>query len=174
LISVKTEKNAEVAKRRKQMKKMKLVLILLSLSTLTPIFAEIKVFKPETQSPPQAGADHFTGTVHNLHLLQAEEPSLLACGHVKFDPSSRTAWHKHPRGQLLVVTEGSGLIQAWGAPAKKIEKGDVVWTPPGVKHWHGATPDSSLTHIAIQETLDKKYIEWLEKVSEDQYLSALR
>jgi quercetin dioxygenase-like cupin family protein len=96
----------------------------------------------------------------------------MTCGCVSFDPSARSAWHTHPLGQTLIVTEGRGFVQAWGGPIREIKAGDVIWTPPGEKHWHGAAPNSALTHIAIQEALDGKAVEWLEKVTDEQYASA--
>lgn len=85
------------------------------------------------------------------------------------DQKGRSNWHTHPRGQLLVVTDGAGLIQEWGKPVQAITRGDVIWTPPGVKHWHGAAPGRGLTHIATQEAVDGKAVEWLEKVTDEQY-----
>jgi 4-carboxymuconolactone decarboxylase len=88
---------------------------------------------------------------------------------VKFDPGARTAWHTHPLGQTLIVTAGTGRVQRWGDPVDEIRQGDVVWIPPGQKHWHGAAPNSSMTHIAVTEQLDGKTVEWMEKVSDAQY-----
>jgi len=93
----------------------------------------------------------------------------MTCGYVMFDPSSRSAWHTHPKGQLLIIVDGLGFVQEWGKLVQRLKKGDVVWTPPGVKHWHGASLESSMTHIAIQETLNGKNVDWLEKVSDEQY-----
>src|SRR6185312_8378562 len=106
-------------------------------------------------------------------LVQGEEPSCMTCGCVTFDPNAHSAWHTHPKGQLLIVIDGSGIVQEWGKQAQHIKKGDVIWTPPGVKHWHGASPQSSLTHIAIQEMLNGKNVDWLEKVSEEQYSTSI-
>jgi quercetin dioxygenase-like cupin family protein len=116
--------------------------------------------------------EYFTGTVRVAQLFQAGAPARMTCGCVSFDPSARSAWHTHPLGQTLIVTEGRGFVQAWGGPIREIKAGDVIWTPPGEKHWHGAAPNSALTHIAIQEALDGKAVEWLEKVTDEQYASA--
>jgi quercetin dioxygenase-like cupin family protein len=93
----------------------------------------------------------------------------LGAASVTFEPGARTAWHNHPMGQTLVVTAGSGWVQAWGGAVQEIGPGDVIWTPPGERHWHGAKATTSLTHIAIQEALNGKVVEWMEKVGDDQY-----
>ena len=102
-------------------------------------------------------------------LFQAPEPAHVQGASVTFEPSARTAWHTHPLGQTLIVTAGCGRAQRWGGPIEEIRPGDVVWFPPGEKHWHGATPTTAMTHIAIQEKLDGKVVDWMEQVSEDQY-----
>jgi quercetin dioxygenase-like cupin family protein len=133
---------------------------------------EMKILKPAS-IPSNAGpTETFTGTVHVTPLIQGEEPSCLTCASVGIQPGARSAWHTHPKGQLLVVTDGAGLIQEWGKPVRRIEKGDVIWTPPGVKHWHGAAPNSSMTHTAIQESLNGKVVEWLDKVTDAEYKAA--
>lgn len=129
----------------------------------------IKVLKPELLPSNVGNPDCFTGAVRITPLVQGEEPSCMTCGYVTFDPFARSAWHTHPKGQLLIVIDGIGFVQEWQKPIQSIKKGDVVWTPPGIKHWHGASPQSILTHIAIQETLHGKNIDWLEKVSDQQY-----
>lgn len=130
----------------------------------------LKVIKPGSHQSSNPGpAEYFTGAVRVTPLIQGEEPSCLSCASVNFESGARSAWHTHPKGQLLIVTEGSGLIQEWGGPIRRIQKGDVIWTPPGVKHWHGADRTSSMTHTAIQESKDGKAVEWMEKVSEEQY-----
>ena len=134
--------------------------------------AVVKVLKP-SDCPSFAGAEsHYTGTVTLTRLVQGEEPSCLTCALVAFQPGALTAWHTHPKGQLLVMTEGFGLIQEWGNPLKKMQKGDIIWTPPNVKHWHGASLVSSMTHVAVQESLDGKVIDWMEKVNADEYRTA--
>jgi quercetin dioxygenase-like cupin family protein len=111
----------------------------------------------------------FTGTVRIDPLFQAHQPARAAGASVTFEPGSRTAWHTHPLGQTLIVIAGAGLAQRWDGPIEEIRPGDVVWFPPGEKHWHGATPTTAMTHLALQEQLDGKAVEWLEKVSDEQY-----
>jgi len=112
----------------------------------------------------------FTGTVRIDPLfLKANAPSQVTGASVTFEPGARTAWHSHPLGQALIVTAGCGLVQRWGGPAEVIRPGDVVWIPPGEKHWHGATAATAMTHIAIQEQQDGKAAGWMEKVTDDQY-----
>jgi 4-carboxymuconolactone decarboxylase len=118
-------------------------------------------------------ADHFTGSVHIDPLFKAHDPSRVTGGRVTFEPGARTAWHSHPYGQYLIVVEGSGRVQRWGGPIEEIKAGDVVWFPPGLKHWHGADPDNRMTHIAIQEEIGGKNVDWMEKVSDEQYLAKL-
>ena len=114
-------------------------------------------------------ADWFTGTVRIDPLFQAPSPARVAAACVTFEPGARTAWHTHPLGQTLIVTSGSGRVQRLGGPIAEIHPGDVVWFPPGEKHWHGASPTTAMTHIAIQESLDGKVVDWLEHVTDDQY-----
>ncbi|MBX3499260.1 MAG: cupin domain-containing protein [Alphaproteobacteria bacterium] len=114
-------------------------------------------------------ADYFTGAVRVDPLFQMPAPSRTRAGVVTFEPGARSAWHTHPLGQILVVTAGVGLVQRWGGPIQEIRPGDVVWIPPGVKHWHGAAATTAMTHIAIQEHLDGKVVDWMEKVSDEQY-----
>jgi len=123
--------------------------------------------QPSTKGP----TEYFTGTVLIDPLFQANDPARAVGARVTFEPGARTAWHTHPLGQTLIVTAGCGLAQRWGDdnPVKKIHPGDVVWIPPGEKHWHGATATAAMTHIAIQEQLDGKTADWMEKVSDEQY-----
>jgi quercetin dioxygenase-like cupin family protein len=114
-------------------------------------------------------ADWFTGTVRIDPLIQPRDPSRVGGASVTFEPGARTAWHTHPLGQTLIVTAGCGWVQVWGAPVEEIRPGDVIWTAPNEKHWHGAKATTSMTHIAIQEALNGKFVEWMEKVGEDQY-----
>ena len=114
-------------------------------------------------------ADWFTGTVRIDPLFEAPQPARVRGASVTFEPGARTAWHTHPLGQTLIVTAGSGWVQAWGQPVQEIGPGDVIWTPPGEKHWHGAKATTSVTHIAIQEALNGKVVDWMEKVGDDQY-----
>ena len=102
-------------------------------------------------------------------MFQAGDPARVSGGHVTFEPGARSAWHTHPLGQTLIVTSGLGWVQAEGGPIEEIRPGDVVWFPPGLKHWHGATPTTAMTHIAITEFQNGKNVDWLEKVSDEQY-----
>ena len=113
--------------------------------------------------------DWFTGTVRIDAPFQATEPAAVGGATVTFEPGARTAWHTHPLGQTLIITAGLGWVQREGGPVEEIRPGDVVWFPPGLKHWHGATPTTALTHIAIQEALDGRNVDWMEKVSDEQY-----
>ena len=122
-----------------------------------------------SQPSARGSADWFTGVVRIDPLHQASEPARVACARVTFEPGARTAWHTHPLGQTLIVTVGCGRVQQWGGPVEEIRPGDVVWIPPGEKHWHGAAPTTAMTHIAIHEALDGKAVEWLEHVSDEQY-----
>jgi len=122
-----------------------------------------------SQASVKGPSDWFTGTVRLDPLFQAPDPARAVCASVTFEPGARTAWHTHPLGQILIVTAGCGLVQRWSGPVEQIRPGDVVWFPPGEKHWHGATPATAMTHIAIQERLDGKTVDWLEKVSDEQY-----
>jgi quercetin dioxygenase-like cupin family protein len=114
-------------------------------------------------------ADWFTGAVRIDPLFQTSAPARGAGAAVTFEPGARTAWHTHPLGQTLIVTAGFGLVQRQGGPIEEIRPGDVVWFPPGEKHWHGASPNTAMTHIAIQESLDGTVVEWMEQVSDEQY-----
>ena len=114
-------------------------------------------------------ADYFTGTVRVDPLFQAPAPARVSGAAVTFEPGARTAWHTHPLGQTLIVTAGAGRVQRLGGAIEEIRPGDVVWFPPGEKHWHGAAPTTALTHIAVQEAFDGKNVEWLEQVSDTQY-----
>ena len=111
----------------------------------------------------------FTGTVRIDPLNAPPLPSRVSCASVTFEPGARSAWHSHPLGQTLIVTAGVGRVQRWGGKVEEIRPGDVVWTPPGVKHWHGAAPTTAMTHIASQEGENGKVVEWMEKVSDEQY-----
>jgi len=113
--------------------------------------------------------DYFTGSVRIEPLFQAPNPARVVGASVTFEPGARTAWHTHPLGQTLVVMSGSGWAQRDGGPIEDIRPGDVIWFAPGEKHWHGATSTSGMTHFAIQEALDGKTVDWLEKVSDEQY-----
>jgi quercetin dioxygenase-like cupin family protein len=129
----------------------------------------INITRSGSQQAVNGPAEHFTGSVYVQPLFPVHDPSRTSGGQVTFEPGARSAWHTHPLGQTLIVTEGTGWIQQWGGPIEEIRKGDVIWIPPGVKHWHGATPNTAMTHIAIQEQLNGKAVEWMEKVTDDQY-----
>jgi quercetin dioxygenase-like cupin family protein len=122
-----------------------------------------------TQASSKGPSDWFTGTVRIDPLFQAPAPARVQGVSVTFEPGARTAWHMHPLGQTLIVTAGCGWVQRDGEPIEEVRPGDVIWFPPGEKHWHGATPTTAMTHIAIQEQLDGKAVDWMEKVSEEQY-----
>jgi quercetin dioxygenase-like cupin family protein len=120
--------------------------------------------------PSRTGpADWYTGTVRIDPLFPARDPARASANSVTFEPGARTAWHTHPLGQALLITAGLGRVQQEGGPVEEVRPGDVVWFPPGVKHWHGAAPATAMTHIAIQEQLDGNTVHWLEHVSDEQY-----
>ena len=121
--------------------------------------------EPSVKGP----ADWFTGIARIEPLFAPLEPARAGGASVTFEPGARTAWHTHPLGQTLIVTSGLGRVQVWDGPIEEIRPGDVVWFPPGVKHWHGASPEKAMTHIAIQEALDGKVVEWMEHVTDEQY-----
>jgi len=123
--------------------------------------------QPSNQGP----AEWFTGNVRIDPIHQAEAPARIVAASVTFEPGARTAWHTHPLGQLLIVTAGRGWTQCEGEPKVEINAGDAIWCPPGHRHWHGATSNTSMTHIAVTEALDGKAVEWMEKVTDDQYLA---
>jgi quercetin dioxygenase-like cupin family protein len=129
----------------------------------------MKITRAASQPSAKGPADWFTGVVRIDPLFGVAEPARAAGNAVTFEPGARTAWHTHPLGQTLIVTAGGGLVQREGGPVEPIRPGDVVWFEPGEKHWHGASPTTAMTHIAIQESLDGKAVEWLEKVSDAQY-----
>ncbi|WP_086994040.1 (R)-mandelonitrile lyase [Rhizobium sullae] len=117
----------------------------------------------------KASADYFAGTVRLDPLIEAPDPARVRVVHVTFEPGARTAWHTHPLGQTLIVTSGKGLVQSWGDEIREIRPGDTVWFAPGEKHWHGATLETAMTHIAIQESLNGNVADWMEQVSDEQY-----
>jgi len=122
-----------------------------------------------SQPSAKGPAEYFTGTVRVDPLFGAHNPARTLGASVTFEPGARTAWHTHPLGQTLIVTAGCGRTQRWGGPIEEIRPGDVVRIEPGEKHWHGASPTTAVTHIAIQEQLDGKVVDWMEKVSDEQY-----
>ena len=132
----------------------------------------MEIKRSGSQPSAQGSADYFTGTVRIDPLFQTPEPGRSFGASVTFEPGARSAWHTHPLGQTLIVTSGCGLVQCWGGPVRKIRPGDVVSCPPGEKHWHGATANTAMTHIALVELLDGKGVDWLEKVTDEQYAAA--
>jgi quercetin dioxygenase-like cupin family protein len=124
--------------------------------------------RPSTKAP----AEYFTGTVRMDPIIDAPEPARVRSVMVTFEPGARTAWHTHPLGQTLLVVSGLGLAQGWGGPIRQIRPGDTVWFPPGEKHWHGASAETAMCHLAIQEVLDGSAVTWMEQVSDDQYKGA--
>jgi quercetin dioxygenase-like cupin family protein len=131
--------------------------------------SEIRIARSGSQPSTKGPAENFTGNVRVEGRFQAEAPARVGGGTVVFEPGAHTAWHTHPLGQTLIVTAGAGLVQHWGGEVQEIRPGDVVWIPPGVKHWHGATATMGMTHIAISESLGGRSVEWMEKVTEEQY-----
>ena len=129
----------------------------------------MEIKRSGSQPSTKGSADYFTGSVRIDPLFQAKDPARAVGASVTFETGSRTAWHTHPLGQILIVTAGWGLVQHWHGPVEEIRPGDVVWIFPGEKHWHGATATTAMTHIAIQEQFDGKIADWMEKVSDEQY-----
>ena len=134
----------------------------------------MEIKRSGSQPSAKAPAEYFTGTVRIDPLIQAPEPARALGVSFTFEPGARTAWHVHPLGQTLIVTAGCGLVQSWGGPVEQIRPGDVIWCPLGEKHWHGATATAAMTHIAIVEQLEGKAVEWMEKVSDEEYAAASR
>src|SRR5271165_6525595 len=129
----------------------------------------MEITRVGSQPSGKGPSDWFTGTVRIDSVFQRKEPARIGGAVVTFEPGARTAWHTHPLGQTLIVTAGFGWAQRWGGPTEEIRPGDVVWIPPGERHWHGAAPTTAMTHIAIQEKLDGKVVDWMEKVTDEQY-----
>jgi quercetin dioxygenase-like cupin family protein len=130
---------------------------------------DMDIKRAGSQPSRKGPAEYFTGAVRIDALFTAPDPARAAGASVTFEPGARTAWHTHPLGQTLIVTAGLGWVQRDGGPVEEIRPGDVVWFPPGLKHWHGATSTTGMTHIAIQEALNGKYVDWMEKVADEQY-----
>ncbi len=129
----------------------------------------LEIKRSGSQPSGKGPVEYFTGTVRIDPLFAAADPARAVGASVTFEPGARTAWHTHPLGQTLIVTAGSGRAQRWGGPIEEIRPGDVIWFAPGEKHWHGAATTTAVTHIAIQERLDGKTVDWMEKVSDEQY-----
>ncbi|WP_426449253.1 (R)-mandelonitrile lyase [Siccibacter colletis] len=145
------------------------------LSVLAPAAAlgaeeeKVKISAAGSQNSVKGPEQWFTGQVRIDASFQAETPAHTGGATVTFEPGARTAWHTHPLGQTLIVTQGKGLVQEWGKPLREIKPGDIVWIPDGVKHWHGAAPGTAMTHIAIAESVNGSPVEWMEKVTDAQY-----
>jgi quercetin dioxygenase-like cupin family protein len=149
-------------------------LAVMTLSGLAPASAQAdrsagNIARAGSLPSAKGPAENFTGSVRVDPLFRAKAPSRTSGSTVTFEPGARTAWHTHPLGQNLIVTAGLGWVRRWGGPVEEIRPGDVVWFPPGEKHWHGATATTAMSHISIVEHLDGKTADWMEKVSDDQY-----
>jgi quercetin dioxygenase-like cupin family protein len=129
----------------------------------------MEITRAGSQQPGKGPAEWFTGTVRIDPLFQAADPARTAGASVTFEPGARTAWHTHPLGQTLIITSGWGRVQRQGGQIEEVRPGDVVWFPPGEKHWHGASPKTAMTHIAVQERLNGKVVDWMEHVTDEQY-----
>jgi len=159
------------------MKNLFIFIICLFIFATTTIFAtdkvknseKIAVIKLDSMESLSAGNTNFSGNVFLKRMFSASNSPDISAGVVNFKAGSRTAWHTHPKGQMLIITEGKGWIQQWGEPVIEVQEGDVVWFPAGVKHWHGGTPDTDMTNIAIAPVVDGRSSDWLEKVSDEQY-----
>ena len=134
----------------------------------------MEIKRSGSQPSGKGPAEWFTGAVRIDPLFQPSAPARVGGASVTFEPGARTAWHTHPLGQTLVVTAGCGRVQRWGGPLEEIRPGDVVWIPPGEKHWHGAAPTTAMTHIAIHEYRDGIAVDWMEQVSDEQYQGKAR
>lgn len=125
---------------------------------------------PNGSRPSAKGPEaYFTGSVRVDPQFAAPDQTPLSAGHVTFEPGARSAWHTHPAGQLLIITSGRGWVQEWDGPRREVRTGDVVWFPPGVKHWHGASDTNGMSHYAIQDSVDGRNVDWMEKVTDEQY-----
>jgi quercetin dioxygenase-like cupin family protein len=131
--------------------------------------SSMEIKRSGSQPSAKGPADWFTGVVRIDSPFKGTDPARVAGAIVTFEPGARTAWHTHPLGQTLIVTAGGGRAQRWGGPIEEIRPGDIIWFAPGEKHWHGAAPTTAMTHIAIQEQLGGKAVDWLEKVGDEQY-----
>jgi quercetin dioxygenase-like cupin family protein len=152
------------------MKRQSAIVLSLMLLAAAPALAQSMQVTPNGSRPTAKGpAEYFTGNVMVNPLFAPREGSRTSGGHVTFEPGARSNWHTHPAGQALIVTSGTGWVQEWGGERRLMQPGDVIRTPPGVKHWHGATDTNSVSHIAIQETIDGKNVNWMERVTDEQY-----
>lgn len=142
----------------------------LATSSLAQSDASLKIIRNGAQPSAKGPVENFTGSVRVDSLFRADDPARVSGGLVTFDAGAHTAWHTHPLGQTLIVTQGVGLVQRAGGPIQEIRPGDIVWIPPGEKHWHGATPTTGMSHYAIAEHLNGKSVDWLEKLTPTQYV----
>nr|WP_256138069.1 cupin domain-containing protein [Serratia quinivorans] len=142
---------------------------LLASATLAETEKTVKIQRSGSQPSRPGPEDYFTGKVRIDAPFAGSEPARVGGATVTFEPGARTAWHTHPLGQTLIVTQGRGWIQVWGEEVQEMNQGDIVWIPEDVKHWHGATPETAMTHIAIAESLNGSPVDWLEQVSDAQY-----
>ena len=145
----------------------------LALLAAAPAQAQMEISRNGTRASQAGSAQNFTGSARIDPLFDAMAPARAGAAVVTFEPGARTAWHTHPLGQTLIITAGVGRAQRKGGPIEEIRPGDVVWIPPNEKHWHGAAPSTAMTHIAIQEALDGKVVEWMEKVSDSEYSASV-
>jgi quercetin dioxygenase-like cupin family protein len=155
--------------RRGPLRRRLFVIVMALVMTATVRAQQVIVSPNGTRVTTVGAADTFTGAVLVEPLFSATAPARAAGARVTFAPGARSAWHTHPAGQTLIVTDGVGWVQEWSGPKREIKAGDVVWTPPGVKHWHGATRTTSMTHLAIQELVNDKVVNWQEHVTDEQY-----
>jgi quercetin dioxygenase-like cupin family protein len=138
-------------------------------TTIQRTHGVMEIIRNGSQPSRKGPEEYFTAAVRIDPLFAANDPARASAGRVTFEPGARTAWHTHPLGQTLIIVSGLGWVQREGGSIEEVRPGDVVWFPPGLKHWHGATPTTAMTHIAVQEALNGKNVAWLEKVSDQQY-----
>lgn len=153
------------------MSRLKTLALLTALIAGSASAAEMEIIKNGTQKGMIGSSDYFTGTAYITPVFSNREPLVVNSGKVTFLPGARSHWHTHPAGQMLIVVDGHGWVQEEGKPKQMMNPGDVVWCPPGVKHWHGATDTTAVTHYAVQQFKDGKNVEWLEEVTDEQYLA---
>ncbi len=146
-----------------------IILSMLAPAALAETEKQVKIQRSGSQPSRPGPEDYFTGKVRIDAPFAGSEPARVGGATVTFEPGARTAWHTHPLGQTLIVTQGRGWIQVWGDEIQEMNQGDIVWIPEDVKHWHGATPDTAMTHIAIAESLNGSPVDWMEQVSDAQY-----
>ena len=153
-----------------KLKPITAAVISLALLGVAPAYAQKMEISPNGSRPSSKGAaEYFTGSVIVEPIFGVKAGMQSTGGLVTFEPGARSAWHTHPAGQMLIVTSGTGWVQEWNGQKREIKPGDVIWTPPGVRHWHGATATNAMSHLAVQESVDGKNVEWMEQVSDDQY-----